>query len=185
MNSKQAGFTLVELVVGMLVMLLIMGGLANLVMTLMKQGVRGSDQIDRQQEARWVVDMIAQDIRYANTFVTKVGTSNTLEVIKTDSKNQQVDVKYYMIAAGAASNYILTRDIKIPSTASAVTATNPLGNADRGYAKQDDFTIKVTAAGTKVSQVDITYKIRHDLTDLNPAIAQTTVYPFNGVTATN
>ena len=49
MKTKQAGFTLMELMVGMALMVLIMGGVAEMFTNLLNHGVQGSNIIDREQ----------------------------------------------------------------------------------------------------------------------------------------
>jgi prepilin-type N-terminal cleavage/methylation domain-containing protein len=177
MNRRQAGFTLIELVVGMSLMVLIMAGVVGMLTTFTRQSVQGVDLTDRQQEARWAVDMIAQDIQYATEFNTSAGTGSSLDVVKTDSTGTSVRVCYYIEDSGNG-NYVLQRRVLIPSTAAAIS---PIGNANRGFVGPRDFAVTVTSSGTKVSQVNVVYKIRRNATDTSAATAQTTIYPINGI----
>ncbi|MBP2651774.1 MAG: hypothetical protein H6Q74_2599 [Firmicutes bacterium] len=175
MRDNQAGFSLVELVVGIALMVLIMSGVAGMLTNLLGHGVRGIDLIDRQQEARWAVNMIAEDIRYATAFKTLSNTE--VELVKTDSTGTSVTINYKLVENG--SNYVLTRI----NTSGTTSVASPLGNADRGYVGSGDFAINATTSGTTVNQVNIVYKIRRNSTDTTPAVAQTTIYPINGLTA--
>ncbi|MBP2653923.1 MAG: hypothetical protein H6Q73_1492 [Firmicutes bacterium] len=177
MTQKQAGFMLLELVMGMALMVLIMSGVAGMLTNLIGHSVRASDLIDRQQEARWAVDMIARDLRYATACTTRVGTGTAVEMVKTDSRGSSVKIGYKLV--GTSGGYVLTRTYTYGTTAEA----SLLGNVKRGYVGAGYFTVTVTASGTAVSQVHIVYKIGRDAADTNPAVAETTIYPLNGLTA--
>ena len=184
-GKQQAGFTLVELVVGMLLLLLIMGGVVGVLTTFLKQGVQGSDRVDRQQEARWAVDMIAQDVRYATDCYTSAGQSSSIVIKKYDStQKNKLTIRYYLVA-DANNNHVLTREVTIPAmlTTEAQTVISPIGNVDRGFVAAEDFVIHVTldSTGKKISQVNINYKIKKDTSDTSTPMTQTTVYPINAV----
>lgn len=181
MNRKQAGFTLIELIVGMSLLVLIMAGLAGMLTNLIRHGVQGANLTDRQQEARWAVDMIAQDVRYATAFNTPAGMGSSLDVVKTNSAGTLVRVSYYLVDSGDG-NYMLQRKVFVPSTAAAPTAISPIGNTNQGFVGPGDFVVTVTAAGIKINQVGIVYNIRRSATDTSVATVQTMIYPINGLT---
>ena len=177
MIGKQAGFMLLELVVGMALMMLIMAGVVVMLTNLIGHGVRVNDLTDRQQEARWAVDMIAQDLRYATACNNKVGTGSAVDVVKIDSRGNSVEISYKL--ASTTGGYVLTRCyMDGPRTVDSL-----LGNVNRGYVGAGYFTVTVTASGTTVNQVHIVYKIGRNAADTNPAVAETTIYPLNGLTA--
>jgi len=184
MNSKQAGFTLIELVVGMALIVLIMAGVAEVLTTLLANGTRGSDLIDRQQEARWAVDMIAQDLRYARTCQNTAGTTNSVDIERTSSTGTKMRVKYSTKDSGTGK-YVLQRELWNPTVNSTTaTVTSPISNINRGYVKSDDLAVTTTVSSTnKITKVEIVYRIRTSASDTNPAVAQTTIYPINGITA--
>lgn len=180
--KQQAGFTLVELVVGLALMALLMSSIAGVFTALMRHGVQGADLIDRQQEARLAVDMIAADIRYATAFNTPAGAGALVDVVGMDSTNALVRIRYSLVPDAVNGNLVLQRQVFIPSANAVATATNPIGNANRGFVGANDFAITTTVAGTTVTQVKIVYQIRQNAADTSPAVAQTTVFPINGLT---
>lgn len=182
MKTKQAGFTLMELMVGMALMVLIMGGVAEMFTNLLNHGVQGSNIIDREQEARWALDMISQDLRFSSSFNTAAGTGAQLDFVKTDSNLTPVRVLYKLTDAGLGNgNQVLTRTVWIPATA-GTSVTSQVGNPQRGIVRVGDFTVTVTAANKLVTQVDMTYQIRDAADQYPPIQVKTRVYPFNKVT---
>lgn len=180
MSRRQSGFTLMELVVGMALTVMVMAGLAPLFIGLIGHGLRGIDLTDRQQEARWVTDMVAQDIRFArNSFATGNGW---VEFEKEDSNGATVRVRYIVQANPtdpAGSQQSLTRILK--SAGGAVIATSPVGNPNRGYVIPGYFTVNATTIGRVVTQVNIIYRVGRDSGDTNPVTVQTIVRPLNHI----
>ncbi|MDR3588878.1 MAG: prepilin-type N-terminal cleavage/methylation domain-containing protein [Negativicutes bacterium] len=179
MNRAQAGFSLMELVVGMAMMLLVMGGVAALMTSLLGQGIRGMDLTDHQQEARWALDMVAQDVRFATAFNTAAGSGAVVDIKKNDSTGTSVRVRYELISSG--SRYVLTRSYFNPATATTATAVSPVGNPNKDYVGAGDFGVTVTTVtGSKqVAQVSLTYNVRTNSTDTTAVTAHTTIYPLN------
>lgn len=183
-GKQQAGFTLIELVVGVALMVLIISGIAQLFTGLLRHGALGADVIDREQEARWAVDMMAQEMKYAVRFNT--GAGSVLDVVGTDSNQALFTRTRYSLGTDITTgNLVLRRQVFIPaaSAAAAITtaslATNDIGNASRGFVGATDFAITTTMAGADVNQVQIMYRIRRNAADGNGATAQTIVFPVN------
>jgi type II secretory pathway pseudopilin PulG len=188
MNRRQAGFTLIELVIGMAMMILIMAGTALMLATLLNNGTQGIDLIDRQQEARWVVDMIAQDVRNATAFHTPAGTGSVIDFDKLDSTGTTVRVRYELVPDPLGSGQLIVqRTVWRPSTSAVASGINPVSNPDRGYIGANYFTVTVstaqmTAEGTTttvVNRVSLVYKVGKDAADTNPVTVQTEIYPLN------
>jgi prepilin-type N-terminal cleavage/methylation domain-containing protein len=174
MNCKQqAGFSLIELVIGIALMAIIISSVVGLFTNLLMQGVRGADLIDRQQEARWAVNMMTQDVRYATAYTVTTDPA-FLQVSVTNSIMGTVQITYNLSTAG-----ILQRTVF--DAAKNTTVTSPIGNANRGFVGDGDFNVTTTVdpVTEKVTQVTVVYKIRKNATDTSAAIAQTTVYPLN------
>lgn len=181
MDRKQAGFSLIELVVGIVLLVIIMAGIAPLFTTLLAHGLRGTELNDRQQEGRWVVGMMAQEIRYATKINTAELNSKAIDFIKKDSKRGSVRIRYEL-AAAAGGNYVLQRSVWIPATAEAVSAVSPVGNPDRGFVAADGFAVTVKRSEDdrrSVTQVNLAYKLGANAADANPVITQTAVFPLN------
>lgn len=93
---NQQGMTLVELLVGIAMMLIVISGVTTLLTNVINHGSQGKIAADMQQDARWAVDMIAREVRYAqNTpvtptsgqlnFTNMVGDNITYALGETDS----------------------------------------------------------------------------------------------------
>ena len=103
-------------------------------------------------------------------------------MVKTDSSGTAVRVVYDTANAGDG-NYLLQRKVFIPADSTTPIAISPIGNTDRGYVRNGDFAVTVTAAGKVVGQVNIAYKIRRNATDTVAAMVQTTIHPLNNLIA--
>lgn len=179
MWRRQAGFSLIELVVGMALTVIVMAGLATLLTGLLGHGVRGVDLTDRQQEARWVLDMVAQEVRFATLF--HVTSNNTvIDFEKNDTDDAPVRVRYHLQQESDGSGrFVLIRSVWIPASAEAPAAVNPVGNPDRGMVGAGDFSAVVNQAAKQVTRVDLTYRLRREAADASPVIMRTSVYPLN------
>lgn len=185
MKHKQAGFTMVELLVGLALTAIIMAGLAGMLTNLLGHGVRGVDLIDRQQEARWVLDMVAQDIRFARPLTMNEGSVSDITIDKTDSRGKQVQVRYYLADAGTENG---TRVLNRQMSTSTAVVDSPVGNPERGYLGEGDFSVTPSSFATvlvegveqkRVKELQLVYRVRRDEKDTSPATAQTTVHLLN------
>jgi prepilin-type N-terminal cleavage/methylation domain-containing protein len=177
-NDRQAGFTLIELLAGLALMAIVMAALGGMLTTFLGHGMQGVEQIERQQEARWVLDMIVQDIQYATEFRSGAAPNAVIEVVKKDSRDIDVRVRYYLAGADNGNN-MLRRMVWIPATAAGHTDDNQVSNPDHGFISVADFRVTpnvVNDDGTqKVNQLILVYSIRRNQGDLTPKTAQTTV----------
>jgi len=190
MKNRQAGFTLVEAVVGMAIMVMIMGGLAEMLMTFMGQGGREINRTDRQQQARFVIGMVAQDVRYSATPFSITAGANALDFYK-NSNGVKEEVLYSIIKDTGSGNNVLTRTVTFPDKS---TKVNPLFDPSRYYMNPTDFAVTLTTgsttvngvAATFVDEVAIVIKLRQLSTDPNqdpnPVTVQTNVYLLNAPT---
>lgn len=83
-NMSQSGITLIELVIGMAVMVIVLSGIGTLFTNLLGHGVTGSNAAVLQQDARWAVDMMAREIRYATNTPTVSGGNRLTFTINTN-----------------------------------------------------------------------------------------------------
>lgn len=181
MNCKQqAGFSMVELIVGLALMAIIMSGTVGMLTNLIQHGVQGVELIDKQQEARWAVNMISQDLRYAKTFNVTADEKSIVDVNLRDSTGRDVRVRYSLVASGDKGNSVLQRQVFIPS-GNTTAVTSLLGNPVRGFVKASDFAVKTATAGGIVTEVHIVYKIRRSADDASAATAETKVFPVNEI----
>lgn len=195
MNCKQqAGFTLIELVVGIFLMMIIMSSIAGLFTNLLKHGVQGMDQMDNEQEARMAVNMMVLDIRYAKNFNGLKGASDCVDVVRVNSVGNYMRVRYRLVADPDRNNRLaLQRIVNIPvapvpddrtasialANASEVMATSWIGNPDREYVGANDFIVTTQVPDRTVTAVKIEYKIKRHPSDNKQGVAETTVYPLN------
>lgn len=184
MTCRQDGFTLVELLVGMALMAMVMATLGGMLTAFLGHGVQGVEEIQRQQEARWVLDMIVQDVQYAREYKSGKDAGSFIEIVKKDSRDQDVRIRYYLQDAGKG-NHLLRRRVWVPATAGTVTDDSQVSNTDYGYVGATDFLVTpgveelVTADDQKktvVTHVSLLYQIRRGQADASPKTAQTTVY---------
>jgi len=177
-GKEQAGFSLVELIVGIALMMMVMASVSGVFTHFVMRGVRSADLNDRQDESRWVVSMISRDIRNAISYkVTTSPTSPTsLQLTVPNSIGGTVSVTYNASAAG-----LLQRTMLDPSTGDV--AVSLLGNANHGTAGNNDFTINTSLSDKgKVAQVDVFYRVKQNAADNVGATTRATIYPLNDLT---
>lgn len=182
MYHRQAGFTLIELLVGLALMVVVMAAIGGMLSAFLRHGAQGVAQIQRQQEARWIIDMIAQDVQFATEFRGGTASASAIEVIKKDTRNNSVRVRYELEDAGTGNdNQILRRRVWIPASNTNTTDEQQVSNMEYGYVGKGDFVVTPAVTelenGTRrVVQVSLTYRIRKNQGDASPQTAQTTVY---------
>ena len=145
----QQGFTLAELILGMSLTVLLLLGIGTLLSVNIQSWLNGSSRTEVQQTARYAMDMMVRELRYAKTFT---GESNySLRFVDANLPNNQY--RYYL----NTTNYILYREPVSPAgTAQPVTGVNVSGsttvviNQDntRLFEVLDNNTVVITLTAT-------------------------------------
>jgi prepilin-type N-terminal cleavage/methylation domain-containing protein len=90
---RQAGFTLVELVVAMGLLVLLMAGVFGLLQISLSSWLQGSSKTEVQQVARQALDSMAREIQYASSITRNSASSITFTTVQAGvSKN----INYYL-----------------------------------------------------------------------------------------
>jgi prepilin-type N-terminal cleavage/methylation domain-containing protein len=128
-KCRQAGFTLVELVVAMGLLVLLMAGVFGLLQISLTSWLQGSSKTEVQQVARQALDSMAREIQYASsitrnsassiTFTTvQAGVSKTINYYLDTTTNPQI-----IYRNDGTGNRPLTGGSDIPVSISTLTFT--------------------------------------------------------------
>ncbi len=104
--KSQAGFTLVELVVAMALMVMLLTGFAGLLSTSVTSWVQGSNRTEVQQVARHAVDMMVREIQYSQR-ANLVFNSATRLTLQTSQYGAIRTITYFLDTT--ASPFVLRR----------------------------------------------------------------------------
>lgn len=89
-QSKQSGFTLVELLVGMSLTVMLMTGLFSLLAASLGSWQQGRSRSEVQQHARFAVDSMVRDIHFANTINLNSNIQLTIATSKYVSSGEDI-----------------------------------------------------------------------------------------------
>ena len=90
---RQAGFTLVELVVAMGILVLLLAGVYGLLQISLTSWLQGSSKTEVQQVARQAMDSMAREIQFASSITLNSASSITFTTVQAGvSKN----INYYL-----------------------------------------------------------------------------------------
>lgn len=110
--QRQQGFTLVELLVGMSLMVLLLAGIFGLLFTSFKAWQTGSNRTDIQQNARYAMDIMIRDLQYASKItINTPPNSIDLWTNKYGTANQRITYNRVLTSNPTPSRYVLTRDL--------------------------------------------------------------------------
>lgn len=155
-ENRQKGFTLVELMVGIMILSIIMVGLLNMFDTITAGGLRSQNKVRAQESARRALEGMTREVMVANHF--NAGTTNATsisfrgDVYNEDNWNQVVT---YNLVNGVIyrngfvfCNGVTTFDVTyFNELGQDITALVIAGNADALLEiKRLDITLTVTAA---------------------------------------
>jgi len=154
---KQQGFTLVELMTGLMLTVLLLAGIFGLLSTSLLSWQFGNSRMEVQHTARYAVDSIVRDLQFAKTITVNSTTKLTLTTEQFGSKT----IEYYLDTT--SNPYTLRRDQKDGSGGQPVTGGSminisvtdvqfsTLSTNSAGQPK----TIGITLTATDVSQADV------------------------------
>ena len=160
----QAGFTLMELLVAMSLMVLLFAGFSGLLSTSVTSWLQGSSRTEVQQVARQTVDLMAREIQYSKQSGL-VFTSATNLSLQTDQYGATQTINYYLNTS-VTPNAVYRNDgtgarAVTGSSVVSVSITNltftDLGNGTVG--------VKMTAAS--VAQPNVSVQVETAVTALN------------------
>lgn len=172
--SKKAGFTLVEVLVGMLVSILIMGALASLFSNTVQSEMSGFKQQEVYAQARAVMNDLKTTLRYADSAAVFYDTSGNKISSPTSSNTKTAGkVKYtatiYNTSAAANESVEMTLEWK-DSAKKQIKLTKEIGSSsivsyfpnstDNSVFKGDgsDFPITINTGDTSLYHINLPYK---------------------------
>lgn len=115
-DCRQGGFTLVELIIGMLLTVTLMTAVFGLLSTSVQSWLFGGSKMELQQTARHAVDLIARDLYYANS-ISPITNATMLTLVT----EQYLPAKTITYSLSGTSPFILRRDQNDGSGAQPVT----------------------------------------------------------------
>jgi prepilin-type N-terminal cleavage/methylation domain-containing protein len=152
---NQRGFTLVELLIYMTILVIILGAIANITAALSKQYVFAWDKIKTTEDHRYILSQISDQMRMATRITS--GTDNS-------KINFEIDSTAYEIALDSTNKSIVFK------TGDVVTNTIGAGNIENIA-----FLVS-TPAGTSKRQITIDIKVKNISETLT-----TNVITFNNI----
>lgn len=130
-ERQEEGFTIVEVTIVSAILLLIMAAFFGTLISLTKTEQRTSALVSNEQDARFVLNDLARDIRAANpmtTFSTTAAYQSQVEVRLGIGANQQVVRWVYDTNPASATFRSLLRQTVDPTTGAVLTSTERLRN---------------------------------------------------------
>ena len=167
-SFNQQGFTLAELIIGMSLTVLLLTGIGTLLSVNVQSWLTGSSRTEVQQTARYAMDMMVRELRYAKTFT---GSSHSLSFIDAKPPNNQY--RYYL----NTTNHILYREPISPTgTAQPVTGVNVNGSTTVVINKANETLFEVLDNNTVVITLTATDTVRNESYTLRSVIYGATQY---------
>ena len=96
--QKQSGFSLVELLVAMSLLVLLLAGVFGILSVSVTSWVQGSSKTEVQQVARQAVDTMVREIQYANSIALNSATSLTVSTVQAGTNKT---INYYLDTASS------------------------------------------------------------------------------------
>jgi prepilin-type N-terminal cleavage/methylation domain-containing protein len=149
LNGGQAGFTVLELLIAMTVVLLLAGALASAAPSARQVFDRVPAELDQQQRGRTAIDSISQMVRSA-TSVGDAGDLATLTVV-TPVVNGGIEQYTYRLASQADGSHSLIRETAAGAVQPMVDFVTDLSFTIAG--NRVDVSLTVEAATTSLRKV--------------------------------
>lgn len=172
----QQGFTLVELVIGMLLTVLLLAGIGSLLSVTVQSWMSGSSRTEVRQTARYAMDMMVRELRYANTFIKETPLpNNAVDSIKfsdlaAPTPNQY---RYYL----KTSDHILYRVPVSPAgSEQPVTGANVSGSTNVVINQDNTTVFEVLDSNTVVITLTATDTVRNESYTLRSVVVSITQY---------
>ena len=193
---KKAGFTLVELLVGMLVTMLIMGALVSLFSSSVQSEISGFKQQEAYAQARAVINDLKTTLRYADSAAVFYDTSGnkiaspTYDNTKIASKVEYTATIYNQNTAANESVAMAVewrdnfkKQLKITKEVGGTTNISYFpNNTDNSVFKGDgsDFPIYINASDSSLYHINLPYKYGFALSGVKNDILVTDVLKHAG-----
>ena len=148
---RQGGFTLIELMIGMLLTVTLMSAVFGLLSTSTQSWIVGNSRMELQQTARHAVDLIARDLHYAKS-VTIVSAESLTILTDQYVANQHID--YFLDRSG--SYPILRRNQNDGSGNQPVTGESTLAISitDLQFTLSNSKTVGISLTATDITSPD-------------------------------
>jgi prepilin-type N-terminal cleavage/methylation domain-containing protein len=181
--DDELGFTLVELLVVMSLMLIIGSVAVNGIVSGLRASERGRQRVVALTDLERAAERMARDLRFADPVESGSATSVTVNVLRDAGGTQVRHRVVYTVSAGTISE---TRAVYNPPSAASATSTTTstvIDNLSTGttvftYAKADGQTwVSGTDAVTDLAEIEV--RLRRELSGQNPIEVQTSVFVRN------
>lgn len=169
--TDSAGFTYIELIVGMSLTIMLLGAVFGLLSVSLTSWQVGSSRIDAQQTARIGLDAIVREIRYEAVSIQIPNDTPSASLLFVNRSGQTVE---FFRNGNVLSRRLIIGGIPQPS--------NPIAGSGKGAAILDDpIFIPHDTTGTGMHQgkkfIEITIQVTG--TNGSPFTLSTTVIPVN------
>lgn len=181
--SDESGFTLVELLVVMALMLVVGGVVLNGIVSGLRASERGRQRVVALTDLERAVERMARDLRFADPVDAASATSMTVNVLRDNAGAQVRHRVTYTVAGGAISE---SRAVYNPPSAAAPASTTTRTVIDDldaattvfSFAKADG---QAWNAGTDALSdlAEIQLDLRRELPDQDPIQVETSVFVRN------
>lgn len=166
-HFNQQGFTLAELIIGMSLTVLLLSGIGTLISVNIQSWLNGSSRTEVQQTARYAMDMMVRELRYAKTFTLE--NDHSLRFVDTKPPNNQY--RYYL----DTTNHILYRQ-PIGFTQQPVTGVNVSGSTTVVINQDNAKLFDVIGDNTAVITLTATDTVRNESYTLRSVVYGVTKY---------
>lgn len=181
--DDETGFTLVELLVVMALMLIVGGVVLNGIVSGLSAAERGRQRVIALTDLERAAERMARDLRFADPVDAATGTSVTVNVLRDDAGSQVRHRVTFTVAGGAITE---TRAIYDPPSAAVASSTNTrdvIADLDAGttvfaFFKADGQAwLSGTDAPRELAEIQL--DLRRELPDQDPIEVETSVFVRN------
>lgn len=171
---NQQGFTLAELILGMSLTVLLLSGIGTLLSVNIQSWLNGSSRTEVQQTARYAMDMMVRELRYAKNFTSESAYSNKYSVLFNDTSTPAPNkYRYYL----QTTNHILYREPVSPDgTPQPVTGANVNGSTNVVINTNNETLFEVLDNNTVVITLTATDIVRNQSYTLRSVVYGVTKY---------
>lgn len=171
---NQQGFTLAELIISMSLSVLLLAGIGSLLSVNIQSWLSGSSRTEVQQTARYAMDMMVRELRYAKNFTSESAYSNKHSILFEDISTPTPKKYRYFLDT---TNHILYRKPVIPDgSQQPVTGINVNGSTNVVINTNNETLFEVLDNNTAVITLTATDTVRNQSYTLRSVVYGLTKY---------
>lgn len=185
--KNEAGFSLIELMIGIMILGLVFGVASSTLANMVHWSVDMEQNSDLQQEGKWALELMSRELRYADELaypdVTTANLPNDFSYLKFTKTNDAGDSETITYGRGsdAGLGAALATSLGRHDDGGASPITNPQ-HATIANAADLNFHVSKSGNNSNSTEIIITLKLTGVTTGGAPrtAVFETTVYKLNG-----